>query len=239
MGGVNQGIQQLTARMDSMEQGYKARADADDEAKKQAEEKAKADADEKAKAEAAEEEQRKADEAEAQKKADEEKAKADAEEKAKADAAAEEKAKADAEEKERNDSAMGEAQAKADSAFSAVGKRAPEPFSGEKSLDFRKRALIAMQKHAPAHADVNIRAIADSATLSVLEDAIYNAARHTINDEMNNTQGQLHKRVRNDEAGRSITEYQGDPKVWLSVFQNQPRVMSKLNTQGSLNNGRN
>lgn len=242
VGGVNQGIQKLTARMDSIEQGYKARADADEEAKKQAEEKAKADEAEKKKADAAEEEQRKADEAEAQKKADE-KAKADAaeEEQRKADEAkaAEEKAKADEAEKEKSDADMTDARVKADSAYSSVGKRAPEPFSGEKALDFRKRALIAMQKHSKDHADVNIRAIADSATLSVIEDAIYGAARKSINEEMNNTLGQLHKRVRNDEAGRAITEYQGDPNVWLSAFKTPGRSLSKINTLGSLNNGRN
>lgn len=105
----------------------------------------------------------------------------------------------------------------------------------KKALDFRKRALIAMQKHSPQHADVNIRAIADSATLSVLEDAIYGAARKTITEEMNNTQGQLHKRVRNDEAGR-ITEYVGDPNVWLSAFKTPARRVAKFHTQGSMNN---
>lgn len=231
LGGINKGFESLTARMDSLESGFKARADAEAEEKKEAKE--KADLDEKAKADAAEEEQRKADEAEAQKKA---------EEKAKADAAEEEKRKADeasaAEEKERNDQAMGEAQSRADSAFSAVGKRAPEPFSGEKALDFRKRALATMQKHSPKHADVNIRAIADAATLSVLEEAIYSEARKAIENEVNNTQGQMHKRVRSDEAGRRITEYFGDPNVWLSTFKTPGRVLEKINTLGSQNNGR-
>lgn len=210
--GINQKIDGVVTRMDSLEQRDKARADAEEQAKKEAEEKAKAD-------EAAEE-QRKADEAAAK----------EAEEKA--------KAKADEEaEKERNDSALAEAQAKADSAFSACGKNAPAPFSGENALDYRKRALIAMQKHSPAHKDVNIRAIADSATLAVLEDAIFSAARQSIEKEMMSTQGQLHKRIRNDEAGRRITEYQGDPNVWLSAFKIPGRRLAKINTQGSLNNG--
>lgn len=234
LGGVNKGFETISARMDSLEQGYKARADADDEAKRQAEEKAKADAEEKAKADAAEEEQRKAEEAEAQKKSDEEKAKADEaeEEKRKADeaAAAEESAKADA-------ANLSNAQAKADSAYTACGKQAPAPFSGEKSLDYRKRVLIGMQKHSQKHADVDVRAIADSATLSVLEDAIYGEARKSIQEEMNNTQGQLHKRVRSDEAGRRITEYVGDPNVWLSIFKTPARRVAKFNTQGSMNNG--
>ncbi|HDX3851102.1 TPA: DUF2213 domain-containing protein [Escherichia coli] len=208
--GINQKIDGVVTRMDSLEQRDKARADAEDQAKKEAEEKAKAD-------EAAEE-QRKADEAAAK----------EAEEKAKADEEAE---------KERNDSALAEAQAKADSAFSACGKNAPAPFSGENALDYRKRALIAMQKHSPAHKDVNIRAIADSATLAVLEDAIFSAARQSIEKEMMSTQGQLHKRIRNDEAGRRITEYQGDPNVWLSAFKIPGRRLAKINTQGSLNNG--
>ncbi|HFZ6066167.1 TPA: DUF2213 domain-containing protein [Escherichia coli] len=232
--GINQKIDGVVTRMDSLEQRDKARADAEEQAKKEAEEKAKAD-------EAAEE-QRKADEAAA--KEAEEKAKADeaaakdAEEKAKADSEAEEQRKADEEaEKERNDSALAEAQAKADSAFSACGKNAPAPFSGENALDYRKRALIAMQKHSPAHKDVNIRAIVDSATLAVLEDAIFSAARQSIEKEMMSTQGQLHKRIRNDEAGRRITEYQGDPNVWLSAFKIPGRRLAKINTQGSLNNG--
>ena len=234
LSGINQKIDGVATRMDSLEQRDKARADAEEQAKKEAEEKAKAD-------EAAEE-QRKADEAAA--KEAEEKAKADeaaakdAEEKAKADSEAEEQRKADEEaEKERNDSALAEAQAKADSAFSACGKNAPAPFSGENALDYRKRALIAMQKHSPAHKDVNIRAIADSATLAVLEDAIFSAARQSIEKEMMSTQGQLHKRIRNDEAGRRITEYQGDPNVWLSAFKIPGRRLAKINTQGSLNNG--
>ena len=232
--GINQKIDGVVTRMDSLEQRDKAWADAEEQAKKEAEEKAKAD-------EAAEE-QRKADEAAA--KEAEEKAKADeaaakdAEEKAKADSEAEEQRKAAEEaEKERNDSALAEAQAKADSAFSACGKNAPAPFSGENALDYRKRALIAMQKHSPAHKDVNIRAIADSATLAVLEDAIFSAARQSIEKEMMSTQGQLHKRIRNDEAGRRITEYQGDPNVWLSAFKIPGRRLAKINTQGSLNNG--
>lgn len=225
VGGVNQGIQKLTARMDSMEQGIKARADSEDDAKKKTEEKEKADAEEKAKADAAEEEQRKADEAEAQKKADEDKAKADAE--------AEEKAKADEAESERNDSALSEAQAKADSAFSACGKKAPPPFAGEKSMDYRKRVLSAMQQHSSRFKDANIRAIADSVVLEGMEDIIYSDARKAFDTEMSNIKGDLRQRIRNDDAGRRIVEYSGDPNVWLSAFKTPPQFAGNFNTSGS------
>lgn len=230
LGGVSKKIDSFSARMDSLENGIKARADADEKNK---EEKEKADAEEKAKADAAEKERADAEDAEAKAKAD-----AEAEEKAKADAAeAEEKAKADAEENAKSDTDMTDARVKADSAYTACGKQAPSPFSGEKALDYRKRVLLGMQKHSEKHKEVNIRAIADSATLSVLEEAIYGEARKSIENEMNNTLGQLHKRVRMDEAGRRITEYQGDPNVWLAAFKTPGRRLAKINTQGSQNHG--
>nr|WP_273693532.1 cell envelope integrity protein TolA [Buttiauxella sp. S19-1] len=232
LGGVNTKLETMSARMDSQDKLIKARQDADEKAKQDAEEKEKSDAEEKAKQDAADKERQDAEDAEAQKKADEEKAKQDA-------ADAEEKERQDAEEKARDDSSMTAARTRCDSAYTACGKRSPEPFSGERSLDYRKRALIALQKYSPENKDVNIRAVSDAAVLTVLENAIYADARKAIDEEMNNTQGQLHKRVRNDEAGRRITEYQGDMNVWLEPFKTPGRVLSKINTQGSQNNGRN
>ncbi|EAW1174411.1 DUF2213 domain-containing protein [Salmonella enterica subsp. enterica] len=227
MEGANTQLSAISARMDSMEQGLKARADADEEAK------AKADAEEKAKADAAEEEQRKADEAEAQKKTEEEQAKADAaeEEQRKADeAAAEEKAKADAEEKERNDCALTEAQAKADSAYSACGKKAPVPFAGEKAMDYRKRVLDAMKQHSERFKTADIRAIADSVVLAGMEDIIYADARKAVEDEIASTKGVLVPRIRNDDAGRRIVEFRGDPNAWLNTFKIPPQYAQKFNT---------
>jgi hypothetical protein len=229
LGGLNTQFQAMASRMDSMESGLKARQDADEKAKKDADEKSKSDAEEQAKQDAADKERQDAEEADAKKKEDEEKAKQDS-------ADAEEKAKQDAEEKGREDSDMTDARVRCDSAYVACGKQAPPPFSGEKALDYRKRALISLQKYSPEHKDVNIRAVSDAAVLGVIEKAIYENARKSIDDEMNNTQGQLHKRVRMDEAGRRITEYQGDPNVWLSAFKTPPIRIAKFNTPGSMNN---
>lgn len=233
LGGVNSRLDTMSSRMDSQDALIKSRQDAEAEkAKQDSEEKEKAEKEEKAKQDAAEKERQDAEDAEAKKKAEEE-------EKTRSDAEAEEKAKQDSEEKSREDSAMTAARVRCDSAYTACGKRSPEPFSGERSLDYRKRALEALQKYSPENKDVNIRGVSDAAVLTVLEKAIYEDARKAIDDEMNNTQGQLHKRVRMDEAGRSITEYHGDPNVWLAAFKTPPRLLSKINTQGSLNNGRN
>ncbi|WP_353613953.1 DUF2213 domain-containing protein [Mangrovibacter phragmitis] len=231
--GVSQKIDGVMARMDSMEAGAKERADAEEEKRKadEAAEKEKAD-----KAKADEEEKRKADEAEKE----EEKRKADEaaeEEKRKADEAkADEDAKKAEEEKTKADEDMTDARVKADSAYTACGKSAPAPLSGEKALDYRKRALMAMQKYSPEHKDLNIRAIADSAVLSVVEEAIYSNARKAIDAEMNSTPGMLNKRTRSDAAGRVITEYAGDMNAWLSAFKIPPRKVVNFRTQGAVNN---
>lgn len=58
-----------------------------------------------------------------------------------------------------DESSLAEAQAKADSAYSNMGRRAPAPFAGEKSMDYRKRALIGAQKLAKKFSDVDIRSV--------------------------------------------------------------------------------
>lgn len=129
-----------------------------------------------------------------------------------------------------DESSLAEAQAKADSAYSNMGRRAPAPFAGEKSMDYRKRALIGAQKLAKKFRDVDIRSVSDSATLAVLEDQIYQAAKDSVQWAVENTPGYLRKTVRMDEAGRRITEYQGDPNNWLSAFKIPPRRLVKINT---------
>lgn len=129
-----------------------------------------------------------------------------------------------------DESSLAEAQAKADSAYSNMGRRAPAPFAGEKSMDYRKRALIGAQKLAKKFSDVDIRSVSDSATLAVLEDQIYKAAQESAQWAVENTPGHLGKTVRMDEAGRRITEYQGDPNVWLNAFKIPPRRLVKINT---------
>ncbi|ELR7144771.1 NUDIX hydrolase [Escherichia coli] len=129
-----------------------------------------------------------------------------------------------------DESSLAEAQAKADSAYSNMGRRAPAPFAGEKSMDYRKRALIGAQKLAKKFSDVDIRSVSDSATLAVLEEQIYKAAQESAQWAVENTPGHLGKTVRMDEAGRRITEYQGDPNVWLNAFKIPPRRLVKINT---------
>lgn len=212
----------LVTRMDSMEHGVKARADAE-AAEKEKKEQERADAEEQEKKSKEEQERADAEAAEAQARAD-------------AEAAAAEKARADEEEKKRVEEetksdaeAMAGEQVKADSAFSAIGQKAPSPHAGELSSDYIKRTLSIMQKYAPTFASANIRAIADSATLKTMQDAIFSEARKEFERKVNTTPGRLIEMVRHDAAGRPVRHYQGDMDTWLRTVKVPAQKLVKFN----------
>lgn len=218
------------------EKAAKEKADAEEAAKK-----------EKADAEAKEAEEAKA-KADAEEKAAKEKADAEAKEKADADAKeAEEKTakeKADADirrelaelksriptelsDAERNE--VADAQVKADSVFSAFGKRAPAPLSGEKPLSYRRRLLVQLQEHSPDFKSVDLSSIADAALLGFAEKQIYadaqSAASLTVGP------GMLREIKRADATGRQISTFEGDPAATWAPFQSGKRQVTSFNNQ--------
>ena len=220
---------------------------------------AKADEEKDAKAKADAEEAAKKEKADAEaKEAEEAKAKADAEEKAaKEKADAEAKAKADAEEaermaKEKADSQLrqeiadlrsriptelsdeernevADAQVKADSVFSCFGKRAPVPLSGEKPLAYRRRLMIQLQEHSPDFKSVDLSSIADSALLSVAEKTIYADAQKSASLSVG--PGMLREIKRADATGRQISTFEGDPAATWAPFQSGKRQVTSFNNQ--------
>ncbi len=211
--------------------------------------KAKADAEEAAKKEKADAEAKEAEEA---------KAKADAEEKAaKEKADADEKAKADAEEaermaKEKADSdlrleiaelrsriptelsdadrnELADAQIKADSVFSAFGQRAPSPVSGEKPLAYRRRLLVKLQEHSPDFKGVDLSAIADAQLLNIAEKQIYADAQSAASLSVG--PGQLREIKRADATGRMISTFEGDPAAAWAPFKLGKRQVLAFNNQ--------
>lgn len=216
------------AKADAEEAVKKEKADS--EAKEAEEAKAKADAEEKAEKEKAE--------AEAKEKADaEEKAKADAEEKA-----AKEKADSDLRREiadlksripvelsdaERNE--LADAQIKADSVFSAFGKRAPMPLSGEKPLSYRRRLLVQLQEHSKDFKSVDLSAIADAQLLTIAEKQIYADAQSAASLSVG--AGQLREIKRADATGRLISTFEGDPEATWAPFKSGKRQVLSFNNQ--------
>ena len=218
------------------EKAAKEKADAEEAVKK-----------EKADAEAKEAEEAKA-KADSEEKAAKEKADAEAKEKADADAkeaeenAAKEKADADirrelAELKsriptelsdaERNE--VADAQVKADSVFSAFGKRAPAPLSGEKPLSYRRRLLVQLQEHSPDFKSVDLSSIADAALLGFAEKQIYADAQSAANLTVG--PGMLREIKRADATGRQISTFEGDPAATWAPFQSGKRQVTSFNNQ--------
>ncbi|AOF14238.1 Uncharacterized protein conserved in bacteria [Yersinia enterocolitica] len=215
-------------------------------AKADSEAKEKADAEENTKKEKADSEAKEAEEAKAKADAEEkdEKEKSDAEAKAKSDADAEGKEKADSElrrevaelksriptelsDSERNE--LADAQVKADSVFSVLGKRAPMPLSGEKPLSYRRRLMIQLQEHSGDYKAVDLSSIADSALLNIAEKQIYADAQSSASLSVG--PGMLREIKRADVTGRQISTFEGDPAATWGPFQAGKRQVTMFNNQ--------
>lgn len=214
MGKVMNMCDSVMKRMDSIEERFK-KADSDDEAK------AKADAEAKEKEEA------------------EAKAKADAEEAERA-----EKAKADAEEtrkkiadlearmpKELSDEdyeEMADAQAKADSVYSAFGDSAPRPLRGENLLAYRKRLASSLKKHSEAWKAVDLNALPDAA-VDIAEKQIYADAVSAASHPIDLPAGSLRSIEKKDSNGQLVRTFVGDPNAWMGDFKTIPMKQVGIN----------
>ncbi|HDL7021900.1 TPA: NUDIX domain-containing protein [Yersinia enterocolitica] len=182
--------------------------------------------------------------AKADSEAKEAKEKADAEAKEKADAESAAKEKADSElrqqiadlktriptelsDEERNE--LADAQVKADSVFSVLGKRAPMPLSGEKPQSYRRRLMIQLQEHSSDYKAVDLSSIADSALLNIAEKQIYADAQSSASLSVG--PGMLREIKRSDATGRQISTFEGDPAATWGPFQMGKRQVTMFNNQ--------
>lgn len=164
-------------------------------------------------------------------------AKADAEEKAKAD---EMQKKAEEEEKAKADSAIaaqikalearipailsdedlnaiGAAQAKADSIFSAFGASAPKPIQGEGPGAYRRRLAASLKEHSATYKNVDL-AKADDSLFGIAEAAIYADAERAASSPASAPASGLRMRTYRTAAGHAVTEWHGDPSAATGGF---------------------
>lgn len=128
---------------------------------------------------------------------------------------------------ERNE--VADAQVKADSVFSAFGKRAPMPLSGEKPLAYRRRMMVQLQEHSPDFKSVDLSAISDPALLAVAEKQIFADAQASASTSVG--AGTLREIRRADATGRLISTFEGDPAVTWAPFQLGKRQVTCFNNQ--------
>ncbi|MGT3294743.1 NUDIX domain-containing protein [Yersinia enterocolitica] len=128
---------------------------------------------------------------------------------------------------ERNE--LADAQVKADSVFSVLGKRAPMPLSGEKPLSYRRRLMIQLQEHSGDYKAVDLSSIADSALLNIAEKQIYADAQSSASLSVG--PGMLREIKRADVTGRQISTFEGDPAATWAPFQGGKRQVTMFNNQ--------
>lgn len=131
---------------------------------------------------------------------------------------------------EADEAKMADAQARADGAYHAHGKRAPAPMQGESLLAYRHRLAVGLQQHSEEAKGINIRSIADSATLDMVERKIYADAATAATKAAAPAPGVLTRIVRKDGAGREITEYTGDPRACWGMFDAPIFSVKRINT---------
>ncbi len=146
-------------------------------------------------------------------------------------------AKSDEEEDEEakkcdeDEAVMADCQAKADSVYSAFGKSASRPLSGESLTAYRKRMVRGLQAHSDEMKNVNINAIKDEAMLTVVEKRVYADAIAASRGTGAIAKGQLIELHKKDRAGRTITEFRGDMEAWLGDFKLPAYRVMKFNTE--------
>ncbi|EMF7827668.1 TPA: NUDIX domain-containing protein [Yersinia enterocolitica] len=217
-------------KADAEENAKKEKADA--EAKEAEEAKAKADAEEKSAKEKADETELKKLENEAKGEDDHLEKERKEREKADSDLRSEmallkSRIPTELSDSERNE--LADAQVKADSVFSVLGKRAPMPLSGEKPLSYRRRLMIQLQEHSGDYKAVDLSSIADSALLNIAEKQIYADAQSSASLSVG--PGMLREIKRADVTGRQISTFEGDPAATWAPFQGGKRQVTMFNNQ--------
>lgn len=121
--------------------------------------------------------------------------------------------------------AFADAQAKADSVYSAFGKQAPRALNGEDVLAYKKRLAASMKSHSAAWKDVDLGAL-DASVFSIAESAIYaDAQAAALRPADSAGRGEI-ARTRQLSTGHTITEFFDSRPSWMDSFRT-PRIMSK------------
>jgi hypothetical protein len=127
------------------------------------------------------------------------------------------------------------AASKAEEVYREFGSTAPTPLNGEDGRSYRLRICDELRKHSSRHANISLRALAgmDEAGFSaiegeILEDAM--AAARVFAPPF-----QLRERVtRVDGVPVPVTEFAGDPRVWLARFMHPGRSVAKMRGPGGV-----
>lgn len=119
------------------------------------------------------------------------------------------------------------AQAKADSAYAALGSAAPRALRGEPLMSYRRRLAHGLQSHSKAWKDIDLKILPTDA-FNVAEAQIFADSIEDSKHPSDLGDGQLREIVRADSTGRRITEFVGEPRAWMAQFGCNRRVVTGI-----------
>ena len=126
-------------------------------------------------------------------------------------------------------------QARADLVYREHGRMAPPPVAGERFTDYQSRLLEPMQRYSDTWKAVKLREVAvQPAALKVAADAIYADAVREARSPRHVPEGTLREIKRQDQGGREVSEFYGDPEACWGPFKMPPRQARFLKNQNPL-----
>jgi len=118
-------------------------------------------------------------------------------------------------------------QAKADDVFSAFGKRAPFPLTGEDVLAYRKRLINGLKEHSPRWKDVDVIKL-DAATFANVERDVLHEALSAAMRPADLKEGELRPLIKVDShTGLRRTEFVG-PNSFIAGLKRPPRYVTHI-----------
>lgn len=123
--------------------------------------------------------------------------------------------------------AMADAQAKADSVYSAFGKQAPRPLNGENLLAYQKRLADGLKSHSPKWKDKDLAKVDASIFSDIAEQAIYADAMEAATHPSASPEGGLRAVTKDTGTGHRVTTFYGKPSDWMDDFR-APRMKAGL-----------
>jgi colicin import membrane protein len=140
------------------------------------------------------------------------------------------KARKDAAAEREEETALADAQHRADAVYQAFGQRAAMPMQGEKPIAFRRRMLRPLLKHSAAFSDVDIAAINDATLLSAIETKVYSDAM-VASATPDVPEGKIMERVKTDPmTGRRTHEFFGRG-TFIGQMKRPARMVTAINRQ--------
>jgi 8-oxo-dGTP pyrophosphatase MutT (NUDIX family) len=125
--------------------------------------------------------------------------------------------------------ALVDAQARADTIFQAFGDHAPRPLVGEDVEGYERRITGKLKGHSKKWKEINLHAIADAGTFSIIRDEVYADAMATAESPADVPTGQLREVVRPDVTGRRISTFHGEPRSWMGAFAGRSQRLTGIN----------